>query len=241
MGSGSPTQRDGAAGTTLRPDQTTVDGNPHTDSAEFPEEVLWTPFPRPRVGAARNIAAAVAAGFVIIGLVWFFGQGGGVGSSQAIRLTAEASGSAPRVGELAPNFRVRDLEGNIVELSDLRGQPVWINFWASWCPPCRAENPDIQAVYEEHASAGLVILAISIAEDEGTVRDYVMRTGLTFTFALDQTTEIAARYRIVGIPTHFFIDADGILREWRIGSMSKKMMETRVQEVMSTAPSSGAR
>jgi peroxiredoxin len=194
------------------------------------------PFQRPRLGALRNILATLAVGAFIVGLVWFFDRPAGFGSSQAITLTASASGPAPRMGKEAPDFQVRTLDGTTVSLSDYRGQPVWISFWATWCPPCRAENPDIQEVYEKYQAEGLVILALSIGEETGTVQSYVERTGLTYTIGLDQDTAIAARYRIVGIPTHYFVDRDGILREWRIGSMSKKTMEKNVGKILSSSP-----
>jgi peroxiredoxin len=206
---------------------------PPEDRNDVPEEVIFkTPFPRPRAGAMRNILATIAVGIVIVGLIWFFDRPGGVGSSSSITLTASASGPAPRLDKVAPDFSVRDLDGNMVALSDFRGRPVWINFWATWCPPCRAETPDIQEVYEDNQAAGLVVLGISIGEDADSVRGYMERTGTTFTTALDSDTSIAATYRIVGIPTHFFVDAEGILREWRIGSMSMKTMRKNVEAIL---------
>jgi len=200
-----------------------------------PELVFRTPFPRPPLGALRNILATIVVGLIIAGLVWFFDRpGGGFGASRSVTVTAAATGPAPRAGREAPDFRVRALDGTFLQLSDFRGRPVWINFWATWCPPCRAEMPDIQEVYEENVDRGLVIIALSIGERAGTVRDYVERTGLTFAIGLDQDTAAAARYRIVGIPTHFFVDRDGVLRDWRIGSMSKKTMEQKVDEIMAT-------
>ena len=200
---------------------------------EPPPEILFrTPFPRPKVGALRNIIATIIVGIAIVGIVWYFDSPSSAGSSQSITLTAAASGPAPKVGREAPDFTVQTLDGETHALSEFRGQPVWINFWASWCPPCRAENPDIQAVYEANQAEGLVVLGVAIGEDDGTVRGYVERTGLTFDIGLDRGTDIAAKYRIVGIPTHFFIDRDGILREWRIGSMSRKVMEKKVAEIM---------
>ena len=204
---------------------------------ESPAEILTrTPFPRPRVGALRNILATIIVGAISIGLIVFFDRPGGAGGSRAVTLTAGATGEAPRVGREAPDFRVLGLDGEYFQLSDFRGRPVWINFWATWCPPCRAENPDIEAVYQANQDQGLVIIALSIGESASTVQDYVDRTGLTYTIGLDQNTAIAAQYRIVGIPTHFFVDRDGILREWRIGAMSKGTMEKKVQEIMSPAP-----
>ncbi|MDP2675740.1 MAG: TlpA disulfide reductase family protein [Dehalococcoidia bacterium] len=205
------------------------------DIPEEDEELLFpTPFRRPRVSALRNILATIAVGAIIVGLVWFFDRPDAAGV-QAINLSASPTGPAPRLGHEAPNFSLRTLDGKDVQLSDYRGRPVWINFWATWCPPCRAETPDIQEVYEAHESDGLVVLAISIGESPSTVSDYVKRTGTTFTTGVDQATSIAAQYRIVGIPTHFFIDREGVIREWRIGSMSKKTMESKVREIMSPA------
>lgn len=198
------------------------------------ESLARAPFPRPRPGALRNIITTLAVGVAIVGLVWFFDKPGDA-NSQSITLTAAATGPAPRVDKPAPDFRVTTLDGQVFQLSDFRGRPVWISFWATWCPPCRAENPDIQAVYEANRDQGLVIIALSIGEGTDTVRDYVARTGLTYTIGLDQGTDIAAQYRIVGIPTHFFVDRDGIIREWRIGSMSEGTMQKKVAKIM--APS----
>lgn len=198
------------------------------------EAIFRTPFPRPRLGAVRNIVATVVVGIIIIGLVWFFDRPGGGLGSDPITLTAAATGPAPRVGREAPDFRVQMLDGEYFQLSDVRGQPVWISFWATWCPSCRAENPDIDEVYREKQDEGLVLITLSIGEDAGTVRDYMARTGFTFPVGLDRDTAIAASYRIVGVPTHFFVDRDGILRDWRIGGMSKKTMEKKLEEIMSS-------
>jgi thiol-disulfide isomerase/thioredoxin len=197
-----------------------------------PEIIFRTPFPRPRVGALRNIVATALVGVVILGLVWYFDSPSGTGSSQSFTPTGVASGPAPKIGSPAPDFTLKGLDGQSYTLSDFRGQPVWINFWASWCPPCRAENPDIQALYEANRDEGLVVLGIAVGEEDGAVRGYMERTGLTYLAGLDRSTDIAATYRIVGIPTHFFIDRDGVLREWRIGSMSRNTMEKKVAEIM---------
>jgi cytochrome c biogenesis protein CcmG, thiol:disulfide interchange protein DsbE len=195
------------------------------------DDYFRSPFRRPSVGSIRNIVGTLAVGAIIIGIVWLINTQGAV-TSQAITLTADASGPAPRVDQPAPDFQLRTLDGQTVSLSDYRGRPVWISFWASWCPPCRAENPDIQEMYQKYQAQGLVILAPAIGEDEGAVSGYVRRTGLTFTIGLDSSTQIAANYRIVGIPTHFFVDGDGVLRAWRIGSMNTKTMEQNLALIM---------
>ncbi len=196
------------------------------------DSVLRSPFARPRIGALRNVLTTLFVGALIVGAVWFLDRPGTGGASQQVNVTVAASGPAPRVGQPAPDFQVQGLDGRSFRLSDFRGRPVWVTFWATWCPPCRAENPDIEAVYEAKRDQGLVILALSLGEDAETVRGYVQRTGLTYTVGLDQATEIAAAYRIVGIPTHFFVDRDGIVRAWRIGSLSKQGMEQRVNQIL---------
>jgi peroxiredoxin len=195
------------------------------------------PFPWAIPGPVRNVVTSIIVGAMIAGLVWYFdGQGSPV-TSQSLTLTAAASGPAPRVGKPAPDFRLVGLDGQPVQLSELRGHPVWLSFWATWCPPCRAENPDIQAVYQANKENGLVVLAVNIGEETSTVRGYADRTGLTFSIVLDQATEVAAMYRIVGIPTHYFIDAEGVVRDWRIGSMSRTTMDRKVRSILSNPAS----
>jgi cytochrome c biogenesis protein CcmG/thiol:disulfide interchange protein DsbE len=189
---------------------------------------------RPPPGALRNIVGTALVGAAIAAIVWFFDRPGGGAKSQAVTVTATAQGAAPRVGRPAPDFELTLLDGTNVRLSDYRGRPVWINFWASWCPPCRAENPDIQEVYEAHKDEhGLVLLAPAIGERQGDVAGYMERADLHYPVGLDTDTQIAANYRVLGIPTHVFVDADGIVREIRVGAMSKKTMEKMIQKLLS--------
>jgi len=194
-------------------------------------DVRWRPSP----GALRNIVATVLVGVLIAGAVWFFDRPGAA-SSQSVTVTASANGAEPRVGKPAPDFELTMVDGTKARLSDFKGKPVWINFWASWCPPCRAENPDIQDVYNEHHDAdGLVLLAAAIGEGKDAVTSYMQRADLHYPVGADTDTQIAADYRVLGIPTHVFVDRDGIVREIRVGAMSKKTMEKKVAEIIGTA------
>lgn len=139
---------------------------------------------------------------------------------------------APQVGHLAPDFNLVDLDGNQVTLSDLRGKIVFINFWATWCPPCRAEMPEIEAVYQEYKDKGVVVIGVDIAEPESTVRQYIQQGGFSWTFVLDSTGEVASDYQIVAIPTSFFLDREGIIKAVNIGAMTKRAMETKLAEAM---------
>ena len=192
-------------------------------------------FSRDIPGPLRNILTSIVVGAMIAGLVWYFDRQDSAATSQSVTLTGQAAGPAPKVGMPAPDFRLIGLDGTPIQLSELRGHPVWLTFWATWCPPCRAENPDIQAVYTEKKDSGLVVLAVNIGEEPGTVRGYADRTGLNFSIVLDAATEVASMYRSSGIPTHFFIDADGVVRDWRIGTMSRKAMDAKVASILTTS------
>lgn len=155
----------------------------------------------------------------------------GGGGLTSVVLSGRASGPAPEVGEPAPDFTATTVEGAKVTLSRLRGRPLWLTFGASWCQPCRAENPDIMAAYERYRAQGLRVLAIFIQDDESTIEDYAKRTGLTYPKVDDSDSRIASSYRIVGIPSHFFIDSSGVLRALRIGTLDPEGMDSALEEI----------
>lgn len=139
---------------------------------------------------------------------------------------------APEEGHIAPDFTLKDLHGNTVNLEELRGKVVFINFWASWCPPCRAEMPEIEAVHQEYKDRGVVVLGVDISEPENTVRQYIQQGGFTWTILMDSTGEVARDYRITAIPTSFFLDREGIIRVVKVGAMTKREMEANIAEAM---------
>jgi peroxiredoxin len=125
---------------------------------------------------------------------------------------------APEIGKAAPGFRLTDIDGQSISLSDFRGEPVLLNFWATWCGPCRMEMPYIQEVYDERSEPGLVILAINIGESLTTVEEFMRDYNLSFPVLLDLEGNVAEKYNIRGIPTTYFIDSDGIIRDIMIGA-----------------------
>ncbi|MBI2847216.1 MAG: TlpA family protein disulfide reductase [Chloroflexi bacterium] len=118
---------------------------------------------------------------------------------------------------VAPDFRLASLDGNTLSLSELRGRPVLVNFWATWCGPCRAEMPILEKVHRDKASEGLVILGVDVGEDERTVRAFVRDFQLSFPVLLDRAQKVTEQYRILGIPTSFLIDRNGIIRFVKVG------------------------
>ncbi|OGO31615.1 MAG: hypothetical protein A2Z29_03035 [Chloroflexi bacterium RBG_16_56_11] len=145
-----------------------------------------------------------------------------------ILTTAACAGNtdsrSPADGRLAPEFQLRDLEGELVSLGSFEGRPVMLNFWASWCGPCRDEMPYLQDVSKDPrwVEKGLVLLAINIQESTSVVQKFVDDFGLTFTVLLDTNGAVTERYNIGSIPTTYFIDGDGIIRDVRIGAFARK-------------------
>ena len=144
-----------------------------------------------------------------------------------------SSAQGVEVGDRAPDFQLQNLYGQSVSLSDQRGLPVLINFWATWCPPCRGEMPYIQGIYEEWSDKGLVVLAINIGESSSTVEGFMQSNSLSFTVLLDTKQDVAQRYNIQYIPTTFFIDKDGIIQDKEIGPFqSKTQIENRLSKII---------
>ena len=138
-----------------------------------------------------------------------------------------------QINNLAPDFQLQSLDGQTISLSDLRGKPVLINFWASWCPPCREEMPYLQEIYEEWTDKGLVVLAINIGESSSTAEEFIQSYNLSFTVLLDTEQDIAQRYNITGIPTTLFVDKDGIIQDKVIGAFqSTAQIENRLSKII---------
>lgn len=131
----------------------------------------------------------------------------------------------PLPGYLAPNFELTTLDGETVRLSDYRGKPVLINFWATWCPPCREEMPDIQAFHEKMGDE-VVILGVNLREPPQTVRAFVEEFGYTWTFPLDRDGAVTELYGVRYIPTSFWLDRNGVIRQVYPGPMTEELMRT---------------
>ncbi len=171
-----------------------------------------------------GLLAVVLAGILVIQ--------GCMPSSQSITSDRQEATTGLNVGERAPDFTLVDLEGNQVSLSDFRGKTVFVNFWATWCPPCRAEMPEIEAIYQEYKDKDVVVIGVDILEPEDVVRQYMQQGDYSWTFVLDTSGEVAGNYRIVAIPTSFFIDREGIIQAVNIGAMTKRAMEAKLAEAM---------
>lgn len=125
--------------------------------------------------------------------------------------------SGLEVGNKAPDFELKTLSGESIKLSSLKGKKVMVNFWATWCPPCKAEMPEMQRFYEATKDE-VEILAINM-DPKADVAGFAKERGLTFPILLDETNEVNEKYQIVSIPTTFFVDEKGIITQRFTGSM----------------------
>lgn len=140
----------------------------------------------------------------------------------------------PKVGEPAPDFLAWNLAGEPVTLSAYRGQPVWLNFWGSWCPPCRAEMPDIQTAYERLAPQGLTLLAVSVDESALEAAAFAALNDATFTILSDpDRLGTGPSYPIFNFPTHLFIDREGTVRSVVLADMDVETAVTQGEAVLS--------
>ncbi|MED1722180.1 peroxiredoxin [Brevibacillus parabrevis] len=131
-------------------------------------------------------------------------------------------------GNAAPDFELQQLDGKKVKLSDFRGKKVIVNLWATWCPPCRAEIPDMQQYYEANKDNDVVILGVNLTTTETKPEDvgaFVKAYGMTFPVLLDEDKQVTNEYKAISIPTSYIIDSNGIVQHKYIGPMSYEWME----------------
>lgn len=133
--------------------------------------------------------------------------------------TMMPSSTPPARGEAPPEFTLMGLDGHSHSLKDYRGKAVILNFWASWCAPCRVEMPLLQTTWER-LSNKLVVLGINTGEDEKTITGFMNELNLTFPVLLDQENLVARRYSVFGLPTTYFVDANGILKDRSLGPLT---------------------
>lgn len=129
-----------------------------------------------------------------------------------------------QVGDMAPDFELTTLDGETIKLSEFRGQRVMLNFWAAWCPPCRAEMPDMQKFHE---NKDVVILAVNLVETESSkenVENFIADFGITFPVLLDTDTKVGNLYRIQPIPTSYMIDSSGRIQYKALGALNYELM-----------------
>lgn len=182
-----------------------------------------------REGARRRVGWMLVGGGVLIGLAIGLAlfvapaPSGGLGRTPV-------SVAAAAVGSPAPDFELATPEGETVRLSRLRGRVVILNFWATWCGPCRLEMPDLEARAIAHADR-LTVLGINFDETPEEVVAFRDELGVTFPLLLDPGAKVQRLYRVLGYPTTYFVDEQGIIREHHIGLMSPEQIDEYLEAI----------
>jgi peroxiredoxin len=146
-----------------------------------------------------------------------------------------AAGPAPQTGFPAPDFTLKTADGESFTLSDMKGQAVLVNMWATWCPPCEAEMPAIESMYNEYKERGFIVLAVNQTYQDNPfdIAPFVAKHSLTFPILLDETGETARAYQVRSLPSSYFINRLGIITEVVIGGpMSEALLRTRIEEAL---------
>ena len=207
---------------------------------------LVGPFSGRQLAALLGIVAVAAV--VLVAATRSLGTVGGAAPVDprptAYLLSSPTTGLEP--GSLAPElagtrpdgtaWALTDVNGQPVRLADLRGKGVWLNFWASWCPPCQAETPVLRDTYDAYRDRGLALIGISVQESNpADVAAYAAKYGLDYTIAADLSADVWRLYRGYGLPTHVFIDRDGRIRKVIAGPLTADQAAAEVEAILPAA------
>jgi cytochrome c biogenesis protein CcmG, thiol:disulfide interchange protein DsbE len=173
-----------------------------------------------RLGRRHLVVAAILP-LILLGLL---------GAMLVARGGAGASPTA--IGSVAPDFELVDLDGNPVQLSALRGRPVIVNFWASWCVPCADEFPLLRNAHERHADEGLVVVGIVYQDRSQAAGDFMDRHDARWIAAADPEGRVAERYAVLGPPETFLIGRDGRIEARALGQFTADWLDTKVAAIM---------
>lgn len=195
-----------------------------------------------RIGSSRlgTLLVLVVTAALVIGGVWLVNRGNSsnaeaqTGGGTIIKLPGTSSVPPPELGKPAQDFTLTTIDGKSVSLAGLKGKPVWVTFGASWCAGCQAEVPDIQAAYSRFSGKGVVVLGINISEEAPIVKAYAARMGLTFPMGADPKSAIADMYAVSAIPSHFFIDSQGVIRDIRVGALAPDTMDSILNKLVAS-------
>jgi cytochrome c biogenesis protein CcmG/thiol:disulfide interchange protein DsbE len=149
-------------------------------------------------------------------------------------LTACSSAGASRsaaVGQPAPNWTKPVSDGTTLSTQSLRGKPVYLNFFATWCPPCNEEAPDVNALQKQYASSGLRVVGVDELEDAKKAAQFVRKYSLVYPAVVDDGT-LQSAYDVNGLPVHVFIDRNGVIRKIVRGEMTKKDIAASIQSIL---------
>lgn len=153
----------------------------------------------------------------------------------ALLLTQGSNGlpaNSSEAREAAPNFELALLDGKSFKLSDYKGKPVLINFFASWCLPCREEMPVLEKIIGDYQPKGVVFVGIAVDDTEEKMKDFIARYKVTFPVGLDKTSEIQKSFGLYGIPTTYFIDKEGVINYFHSGVVTEDLLKHELDKLL---------
>jgi cytochrome c biogenesis protein CcmG/thiol:disulfide interchange protein DsbE len=186
-----------------------------------PDPIGLRPTPSPTVSAAPPPSASVGP------------SASSASSAPAVSPSASGGGQTGfHIGEPAPPLVVAQLGGGTIDLAALQGTAVWVNFMQTSCPECIDEFPLMNTFKSRYAEKGLVVIAIDVREDEGTVASFVNRLGATFPIGLDTDGKAQQAWGVVAMPIHFWIDREGIVRAGALGGIGADVMAENLTTIL---------
>lgn len=198
-----------------------------------------------RGGILRRFVYPLTVIAIIVGVIWYieYRPDGATGPSGArygavdlpAGLVPDGANVAAEEGALAPDFLLERLDGGDLRLSDYRGQAVILNFWATWCAPCRKEMPQFVSAYDRYRDDGLEIIAVNMQEGKAIAGPFVEDFGIEFPVVLDRSGQMHDRYRLLGLPTTYFIDREGVIRSVYRGPFIEEGEGTDVQDAIGSS------
>lgn len=204
------------------------------------------PFSQRQVGLTFGLAIALAALLIVITRPLGTTGPGILPDPQPTAFLIGEPQVGLRPGDRAPEFEVTradgtvfqltDLAGKPIRLADLRGKAVWVNFWATWCPPCQFETPILREADETYRDRGFVLVAINVQETTDAAAGYADRYSLRYPIGADVSGDIFHAYKVYALPTQFFIDPDGIIRDVVNGPLSLQGAASRIEAILPKLP-----